>query len=128
MPGHVGTSIVFNTNKVLGKADIESMAADDVARLRNLLTLRGLPVAEMDDEQLRQAMLQLATMFRDHAPTTAARAATIILDGVRAEAWRILVGEDAVALDRLVRANPEGAYEVPLMEALQAEGHLQLVG
>jgi NAD(P)-dependent dehydrogenase (short-subunit alcohol dehydrogenase family) len=128
MPGHVGTSIVFNTNKVLGKADIESLAADDVARLRNVLTLRGLPVEQMDDDQLRQAMLQLATMFRDHAPTTAARAASIILDGVRADAWRILVGEDAVALDRLVRANPEGAYEVRLMEALQAEGHMQLVG
>src|SRR5215831_7225865 len=32
MPGHVGTSIVLNTSKVLGKADIESMAAADVAR------------------------------------------------------------------------------------------------
>jgi NAD(P)-dependent dehydrogenase (short-subunit alcohol dehydrogenase family) len=128
MPGHIGTSIVFNTNKVLGKAEIESMSPEDVSRLRSLLLLRGLPVAEMDDDQLRQAMLQMATMFRDHAPTTAARAATIILDGVRAEAWRILVGDDAVALDRLVRANPEGAYELPFMEALQAEGHMQLVG
>jgi NAD(P)-dependent dehydrogenase (short-subunit alcohol dehydrogenase family) len=128
MPGHIGTSIVFNTNSVLGKAEIAVMPAADVARLRSLLLLRGMPVADLDDEQLRQAMQTMATMFRDHAPTTAARAATIILDGVRAEAWRILVGDDAHALDRLVRANPEGAYEETFMQLLQAEGHMQLVG
>ena len=128
MPGHVGTSIVTNTNRVLGKAEIEAMPAEDVQRLRNLLELRGLPVAEMTDEQIRQAMAQMAIMFRDNAPTTAARAATIILDGVRNEEWRILVGEDAHALDRLVRAAPEIAYEPSFMTQLQAEGHLQLVG
>jgi hypothetical protein len=37
--------------------------------------------------------------------------ATIILDGVRAGAWRILVGEDARTLDKLVRAAPEAAYD-----------------
>jgi len=29
---------------------------------------------------------------------------------VRAEKWRILVGDDAQALDEAVRADPEGAY------------------
>ncbi|MDQ1422961.1 MAG: hypothetical protein QOD72_459, partial [Acidimicrobiaceae bacterium] len=48
--------------------------------------------------------------FRDGAPTTAAQAATIILDGVRAGAWRILVGDDALRLDTAVRADPEAAY------------------
>ncbi len=33
--------------------------------------------------------------FRDKAPVSAAEAATIILDGVRSGAWRIIVGEDA---------------------------------
>jgi hypothetical protein len=64
---------------------------------------------------------------RDHAPTTAAQAATI-LDGVRNQRWRILVGDDAHALDRLVRAAPETAYEESFMQALQAEGHMQFVG
>ena len=45
------------------------------------------------------------------APTTASQAATIILDGVKAERWRILVGEDVTRLDRRVRADPERAYE-----------------
>jgi NAD(P)-dependent dehydrogenase (short-subunit alcohol dehydrogenase family) len=128
MPGHVGTSIVMNTNKVLRNGEIEDMAAEDVARLRNLLTLRGLPVDAMSDDELRAAMQQMAIMFRDHAPTTAAHAATIILDGVRAGEWRILVGDDAVAIDRAVRAEPAIAYEERFMQALQAEGHMQLIG
>jgi NAD(P)-dependent dehydrogenase (short-subunit alcohol dehydrogenase family) len=128
MPGHIGTSIVINTNKVLGKADIESMPAEDVRRLRNILLLRGLPVEAMSDDEIRQAMLQMAILFRDAAPTTAAQAATIILDGVRRGAWRILVGDDAHVLDRLVRANPESAYEETLIQAMQAEGHMQFVG
>ncbi len=126
MPGHVGTSIVLNTNRVLGKAEIEAMPSEDVARLRNLLLLRGLPVAEMPDDAIRTAMQQMAIMFRDHAPTTAERAATLILDGVREERWRILVGDDAHALDRHVRADPESAYEEAFMQILQAEGHMQL--
>ena len=36
---------------------------------------------------------------------------TIILDGVRSGAWRILIGEDAKMLDGLVRAKPEAAYD-----------------
>jgi len=49
-------------------------------------------------------------MFRDNAPVSAEQAATIILDGVRAGKWRILVGDDAHALDEAVRADPENAY------------------
>jgi hypothetical protein len=55
-------------------------------------------------------MKMFGEMFRDNAPVTAAQAATIILDGVRAGKWRILIGDDAVALDEAVRADPEGAY------------------
>jgi NAD(P)-dependent dehydrogenase (short-subunit alcohol dehydrogenase family) len=49
--------------------------------------------------------------WRDNAPTSAAEAATVILDGVRAGAWRILVGADAVKLDEFVRGNPELTYD-----------------
>jgi hypothetical protein len=41
---------------------------------------------------------------------TAAEAATVILDGVKAERWRILVGDDAHKLDERVRQAPEKAY------------------
>ncbi|HEX4290605.1 MAG TPA: SDR family oxidoreductase [Trebonia sp.] len=49
--------------------------------------------------------------FHDSAPLSAAGAATVILDGVRSGAWRILVGADAVALDTYVRARPDDAYD-----------------
>jgi len=67
-------------------------------------------------------------IFRDNAPTTAAQAAKIILEGVRNDEWRILVGEDAKALDRMVRESPETAYEQSFMQALQAQGHLRMGG
>ena len=44
---------------------------------------------------------------KDKAPLSAAEAATIILDGVRAGAWRILVGKDAAFVDERVRGRPE---------------------
>jgi hypothetical protein len=53
-------------------------------------------------------------------PSTAAQAATVILDGVRAGKWRILIGDDAHAVDRLVRASPEDAYELAFVKALHA--------
>jgi len=128
MPGHIGTSIVINSGKVLGKGDVMDMPAKDVARTREQLLRRGLPVADVDDNQIRAIMQQFAVIFRDNAPTTADQAAKIILDGVRNDHWRILVGEDAKVLDRMVRESPETAYEKSFMEALQATGHLRFGG
>jgi NAD(P)-dependent dehydrogenase (short-subunit alcohol dehydrogenase family) len=124
MPGHVGTSIVINTNKVLGKPEALEMRPEDVARVREMLLTRGLPAGDMTDDQIRAAMHQLALSFRDEAPLTAAQAATIILDGVRRDAWRILVGDDAHALDRMIRESPETAYESAFMQAVHQQGHL----
>jgi len=126
MPGHIGTSIILNTSKVLGKPDALQMSSRDVADIREQLTKRGLPVGDMDDDAIRAAMHQLSLSFRDNAPVTAAQAAAVILDGVRNDAWRILIGDDALALDRMVRESPETAYDASFMEALQAQGHLRL--
>ena len=87
------------------------MSAEDVNRVREQMVARGLPVGNLPDDDIRQAMHQRALDFRDNAPCSAERAADIILDGVRNDRWRILVGEDAVALDALVRQIPEEAYE-----------------
>jgi hypothetical protein len=58
--------------------------------------------------------------FREEAPMTAA-AATVILDGVKADRWRILVGEDARRIDDLVRQSPERAYDVDFFESFVSE-------
>ena len=47
---------------------------------------------------------------------TAAQAATVILDGVKADRWRILVGEDARKIDEMVRQTPEQAYDVDFFQ------------
>jgi hypothetical protein len=57
-----------------------------------------------------------ALSFRNNALTSAAQAAKIILDGVKADRWRILVGKDAEFLDRMVRAEPEDAYSPAFYE------------
>ena len=41
----------------------------------------------------------------------------MILAGVRAGQWRILVGEDALQLDQMVRADPGNAYEAAFAHA-----------
>jgi NAD(P)-dependent dehydrogenase (short-subunit alcohol dehydrogenase family) len=128
MPGHVGTSIVINSGKVLGKGEALEMSAEDVARAREQLGSRGFPIADLSDDQIRALMHQFAIAFRDNAPTTAAEAARVILDGVRAGAWRILIGDDAKTLDRMVRESPEDAYEPSFLQALNAQGHLRMGG
>lgn len=127
MPGHIGTSIVINTGKVLGKPDILEMSAADVARIREQMTRRGLPADGLSDDQIRAFAHQMAISFRDNAPMSADQAATVILDGVRRDAWRILVGDDAQVLDRLVRERPETAYDKSFVEALREQGHLQML-
>jgi NAD(P)-dependent dehydrogenase (short-subunit alcohol dehydrogenase family) len=121
MPGHIGTSIVINSGIAHGK-EPESMDRDDLVKIRNQLASSGLPLDEVSDDDLRKGIQQMAEVFRDAAPTTASDAATIILDGVRRNDWRILVGEDAEQLDVLVRADPEHAYDPEFWDALQLKG------
>jgi len=62
-------------------------------------------------DDLRQVIRRMKPELQDKG-FTAPQAATIILDGVRSGAWRILVGDDAHRLDDLVRRSPEQAYDV----------------
>jgi len=118
MPGHIGTSIALNTSQVLGKGTAFDMPAEEVAVVRQRMSDQGLPVDNLPDDDIRSAIHQRGIEFRDNAPTTAAQAAEIILDGVRNDRWRILVGEDAQRLDRLVREFPEEAYELSFLQKL----------
>jgi NAD(P)-dependent dehydrogenase (short-subunit alcohol dehydrogenase family) len=124
MPGHIGTSIALNTNKVLRGRGALEMSADEVASARARMAARGLPVDNLPDDHIRAAMHQMGVDFRDKAPLTAAAAAKIILDGVREDRWRILVGEDAKRLDQMVRAEPERAYDPDFTERMRSEGVL----
>ena len=112
MPGHIGTEIVANSRAILSDGKV------DVSGARKMMSAMGMDVSKMDDTQIGQMIEMQAIAFRDNAPTSAAQAATIILDGVRAEKWRILVGDDAHFLDEQVRKDPESAYTAAFYENL----------
>lgn len=111
MPGHIGTSIALNSDKLLGYEDVD--------RVRARYAATGRDVTGVDGDDLRRHLQARHEAFRDAAPTTAAEAATIILDAVKRGEWRILVGEDAVIVDEMVREDPLGAYEPGFMKQWQ---------
>jgi hypothetical protein len=86
----------------------------------------GMDPAAVTDEQIQAFVAEQARRFRDDAPMTAAAAATVILDGVKAERWRILVGEDAHKLDSRIRAAPESAYEADFFDSFAKEAGWRL--
>ncbi len=112
MPGHIGTEIANNSRIILSGSGI------DVPAVRKALKAQGIDLTQMSDDQVRAMVKAQGDAFRDNAPTSAAEAAKIILDGVKADRWRILVGNDAVFLDKQVRAAPETAYSPAFYEAL----------
>ncbi|HEX4659634.1 MAG TPA: SDR family oxidoreductase [Streptosporangiaceae bacterium] len=116
MPGHVGTNIVANSMRARGLPEPEHMSDGQLEELiprgaHAGLIGAGLLAEGASADDLRRMLVRMSTDFRDKAPLSAAQAATIILDGVRSGAWRILVGEDAGRIDAALRAKPEAAYD-----------------
>jgi NAD(P)-dependent dehydrogenase (short-subunit alcohol dehydrogenase family) len=111
MPGHVGTEIVHNTLLLHRQVGGSEAGAGGLSAIREEMARRGIAADGMADDDLVKMVEAAADMFRANAPLSAAQAVEIILDGVRSKRWRILVGDDARALDEAVRADPEGAYD-----------------
>jgi NAD(P)-dependent dehydrogenase (short-subunit alcohol dehydrogenase family) len=115
MPGHIGTDIAGNSMRIQGGVEAELTMA---------LASQGGDAAAMTEDQI----IEMANAgFRDTAPMSAAEAAKVILDGVRAGQWRILVGADAHALDAAVRADPESAYTASLIDTMHKAGHFGFI-
>jgi NAD(P)-dependent dehydrogenase (short-subunit alcohol dehydrogenase family) len=121
MPGHIGTSIVSNSRKVQSGTDSDRLGETEILQARQRMKGMGIDVAAMSDEDIQAAALDRARSFLENAPTTAAQAARIILDGVKQDQWRILVGDDAHHLDQRVRATPERAYDVEFFNSFAEE-------
>nr|HEV8011912.1 SDR family NAD(P)-dependent oxidoreductase [Bradyrhizobium sp.] len=121
MPGHIGTSILSNSRKVQSGTDSDRLNDNEIALIRARLAAGGTDTSNMSDEDVQAGAAERARNFRDEAPTTAAAAAKIILDGVKAERWRILVGADAQRIDERVRQTPEHAYDAEFFQSFAAE-------
>ena len=128
MPGHIGTAIAANSRKVLVGTDEDTLSAEELERARARIARSGGDVSALPDAAIQAMVSEQARRFEQDAPTTAAQAAKIILDGVKAERWRILVGDDAVKMDELVREDPEQAYEPAFYERLAKAVNWQLGG
>jgi NAD(P)-dependent dehydrogenase (short-subunit alcohol dehydrogenase family) len=121
MPGHIGTSIVANSRKIQSGNDTDALTATEIAQVRARMAAAGRDVAGLSDADIQTLAVERAPRFREEAPTSAAEAATIILDGVKADRWRILVGEDAQRIDERVRQTPERAYDEDFFESFAKE-------
>jgi hypothetical protein len=126
MPGHIGTSIAANSLKVQAGNDSDELNATQLAQARARLASMGRDPAALSDAEIQALVAERARRFLEEAPTTAAEAARIILDGVKAGRWRILVGADAHLIDERVRQSPEQAYEVEFFESFAAEAGWRL--
>ena len=121
MPGHIGTSIVSNSRKVQSGSDSDRLSDNEIALTRVRLVAAGIDASRMSDEDVQGLAAERARSFLEDAPTSAAAAARIILDSVKAERWRILVGEDAHRLDERVRQTPERAYDAEFYRSFAEE-------
>jgi NAD(P)-dependent dehydrogenase (short-subunit alcohol dehydrogenase family) len=121
MPGHIGTSIVSNSRKVQSGTDSDRLSDNEVALTRVRLSAGGIDASTMSDDEVQALAAERARSFREDAPMTAAAAAKVILDGVKAGQWRILVGDDARQLDERVRQTPERAYDADFYQSFATE-------
>jgi len=119
MPGHIGTSIVANSRLV--QSGTTELSPNEILAARQRLQGMNVDTSKMSDADIQKFADDRARTFRDEAPTSAAQAARIILDGVRAGKWRILVGDDALRLDERVRQTPERAYEPEFYQSFVKE-------
>ena len=126
MPGHIGTSIAINTGKILNansNGTSVERSDEEMQKVKDNMIKLGAPVHNQSLDQIRDIIKERANSFKEDAPMTAAEAATVILDGVKENKWRILVGEDAKALDKWVRESPEDAYNISFnLEKRKEEG------
>lgn len=108
MPGHIGTSIAENTGKILGGERTD----EDYEKVKENMIKMGMPVHNFSVEQIKEQIKENAESFKNNAPTSSEQAAEIILSAVKKKEWRVLVGEDAKAIDQWVRNDPVDAYEI----------------
>jgi NAD(P)-dependent dehydrogenase (short-subunit alcohol dehydrogenase family) len=115
MPGQVNTDMGANSRRALGLPDLEQLSDAELMEqmpevARAILIGTGLLAEGFSADDLRQAIPRIRDEFRGKG-FTAVQAATIILDGVRSGAWRILVGDEAKMLDEQARADPEAPFD-----------------
>jgi NAD(P)-dependent dehydrogenase (short-subunit alcohol dehydrogenase family) len=120
MPGGVGTDIAVNTGRILGHKRPKDMSDEEIAEARKGWEKVRYGTAKMDNDEMRRAAEDRIVNFAKNG-LTPAQGVEIILQGVREERWRILVGKDAEALDRALRKHPLEAYDMDFNKRVMEE-------
>src|SRR4029077_3428446 len=85
MPGHIGTGFRINSLKVQTSNDSDDPDVRQIAQARARLTSMGKDASALSDEEIKAMLAERARRFLADAPTSAAEAATIILERVKAD-------------------------------------------
>ena len=94
-PGHIGTNIAINSRMVLAGSESQEMSAAEFAAARARMRARAIDADQIADDQIKAQVAAMGEAFRDNAPMTSVQAAKVMLDAVKADRWRVLVGEDS---------------------------------
>src|SRR5438270_12811005 len=81
MPGHIGTSIPVNSRKIQNSSLSEEIDGRQTEQARARIASMGRDVTSLSDDDIRKMVAERERRFREEAPTSAAEAATIFLDG-----------------------------------------------
>src|SRR5579863_2202100 len=87
MPGHIGTEILANSRIILTGSEAATLDQAGLAVARRRVAALGIEADKLSDEQIKSLIAHQARDFHDNAPTSAAQAAKIILDGVKSDTW-----------------------------------------
>jgi NAD(P)-dependent dehydrogenase (short-subunit alcohol dehydrogenase family) len=126
MPGHIGTAITTNSRKIHSGNETNDIDATQIAQARARIASMGRDASRLSDDDIRKFIAERDRRFREEAPTSAAEAAKIILDGVKTDRWRILVGKDAHIIDEMVRRSPKQAYDIDFFEEFATKAGWQI--
>ena len=127
MPGYVGTGIARNTEAILGANVMAGLSDAFIDAHRDQYVEDGwLENRDAPADEIRAHLAGITETY-DSAGMTPEDAARVILAGVKADQWRILVGDDAVVLDEAVRAAPERTYDLDFFgSVIASEGMTDL--
>lgn len=117
MPGHIGTQIAANSGRIVSGKTIDDYGPEEMTRIRENIRRQGQDPDGFSDEMIKKFVKTRQREFAEGG-MSARDAAKVILDGVKQERWRILVGEDAKVLDAAVREMPEEAYEANFLQEI----------
>jgi NAD(P)-dependent dehydrogenase (short-subunit alcohol dehydrogenase family) len=110
-PGSSHTA--YSSAKFAVRGFTESLISDFRANAPHLTAVLVLPghVRTSMPAPPRSWHRALDSLFTDYQAVSSSRAATMILDAVREGRWRVVIGDDAQAVDERVRDDPWTAYD-----------------